>query len=246
VQRIPVLDTDPLTEKIDPNRPTFTLLNVETAPPSSLLKRVGMMLSRLDNLAHVLVWSKSKVQSAHSPGTIDYIELPRVNLSFKAKEFETPEGTRELRIYSNDYDGLFIAVSNEAREIAETLLGDVSHFIVLQNGEKDLFLLVPGCALPRRLHTDGSRLSVQVLLDRRNQEWIDNIGEVRCYLYPIHNSRSFLVTPSLASSLYLMLMYFITGSYQNVYKMMESCVSEELTPEEVSRSFLSKRWYRPY
>jgi hypothetical protein len=240
VQRIPVLDTDPLTEKIDPNRPIFTLLNVVSAPPSSLLKRVGMMLSRLDNLAHVLVWSKSKVQSAHSPGTIDYIELPRVNLSFKAKEFETPEGTKELRIYSNDYDGLFIAVSNEAREIAETLLGDVSHFIVLQNGEKDLFLLVPGCALPRRLHTDGSRLSVQVLLDRRNQEWIDNIGEVRCYLYPVHNSRSFLVTPSLASSLYLMLMYFITGSYQNVYKMMESCVSEELTPEEVSWKFLSK------
>jgi hypothetical protein len=30
------------------------------------------------------------------------------------------------------------------------------------------------------------------------------------------------------------LMHFITGSYQNVYKMMESCVSEELTAEEVS------------
>ena len=234
VQRIPVLNSDPLTEEIDPNRSALTLLNVVSAPPSSLLKRVGMMLSRLDNLAHVLVWSTSKVQSAHSPATIDYIELPRVNLSFRAKEFETPEGQKEFRIYSNDYDGLFIAVSNEAREIAETLLGDVSHFIVLQNAENDLFVLMPGCALPRRLHTDGSRLSVQVILDRRNNEWIDNIGEVRCYLYPIHNSRAFLVTPSLASSLYLMLMYFITGSYQSVYKMMESCVSEELTPEEVS------------
>ena len=52
--------------------------------------------------------------------------------------------------------------------------------------------------------------------------------------YPIHNSRSFLVTPSLASSMYLMVMYFMTGNYQNVFKMIESCVSEELTPEEVS------------
>jgi hypothetical protein len=232
VQRIPVLNADPLSNDRDPNRPTLTLLNVVSAPPSSLLKRVGMMLSRLDNLAHVLVWSTANVQSAHSPASIDYIELPRVNLSFKAREFQTSEGTKEFRIYSNDYDGLFIAISNEAREIAETLLGDVAHFIVLQNAENDLFVLMPGCAVPRRLHTDGSRLSVQVILDRRNQEWIDNIGEVRCYLYPIHNSRSFLVTPSLASSLYLMLMYFITGSYQNVYKMMESCVSEELTPEE--------------
>ena len=238
VQLIPVLNSDPLIESIDPNRPTLTLLNVVSAPPSSLLKRVGMMLSRLDNLAHVLVWSKSTVQSAHSHASIDYIELPRVNLSFKPGEFTNADGQKEFRIYSNDYDGLFVATSSESREMAETLLGDVSHFIVLQNAENDLFILMPGCALPRRLHTDGSRLSVQVLLDRRNQEWIDNIGEVRCYLYPIHNSRSFLVTPSLSSSLYLMLMHFITGSYQNVYKMMESCVSEELTPEEVSYQLL--------
>ncbi len=143
VHRIPVKNSDPLTEDIDPNRSVLTLLNVVSAPPSSLLKRVGMMLSRLDNLAHVLVWSASKLQSAHSPGTIDSIELPRVNLSFKAKDFETADGKKEFRIYSNDYDGLFIAVSNEAREIAETLLGDVSHFIVLQNAENDLFVLMP-------------------------------------------------------------------------------------------------------
>ena len=235
VTRIPVLNSDHLIEKVDPNRPSMTLLNVVTAPPSSLLKRVGMLLSKLDNLAHVLIWSLSKVHSAHSAASIDYIELPRVNLSFKAKEFETPEGRKEFRLYSNDYDGLFIAVSTEARDIADRLLGTISHFIVLQNAENDLFILIPGCALPRRLHTDGTRLSVQVILDRRNKEWIDNIGEVRCYLYPIHNSRSFLVTPSLASSLYLMVMYFITGSYQEVFKMVESCVSENLTPEEVSR-----------
>lgn len=232
IQRVPVLNSNQLTEDRDQNRPILTLLNVQTAPPSSLLKRVGMLLSKLDNLAHVLVWSTSQVSSAHSAATIDFIELPRVNLSFKAKEFEHSDGKKEWRLYSNDYDGLYIAVSTEAREIADKLLGSISHFIVLQNAENDLFVLMPGCALPRRLNTDGTRLSVQVLLDRRNQEWIDNIGEVRCYLYPIHNSRSFLVTPSLASSLYLMVMYFITGAYQEVFKMVESCVSEELSAEE--------------
>jgi hypothetical protein len=234
VQCIPVLNSDQETEARDANRPFLTLLNVMSAPPSSLLKRVGMLLSKLDNLAHVLIWSTGKVQSAHSPASIDFIELPRVNLSFKAKLFETSDGNKENRLFSNDHDGLFIAISTEAREIADRLLGSISHFIVLQNADNDLFVLMPGCALPRRLHTDGSRLSVQVILDRRNQNWIDNLGEVRCYLYPIHNSRSFLVTPSLASSLYLMVMYFITGGYQDVFKMVDSCVSEDLTPEEVS------------
>ena len=64
-------------------------------------------------------------------------------------------------------------------------------------------MLIPGCALPRRLHVDGSHLSVQVLLDRRNTEWLGNMGEIRCYLYPVHSSKSFLITPSLASSMYL-------------------------------------------
>ena len=233
IQRIAVTSSDQEVEERDPNRPVLTLLNVLSAPTTSLLKRVGMLLSKLDNLAHVLVWSTSKVESASAPATIDYIELPRVNLTFKAKQFETAEGKLENRLYSNDHDGLFIATSTEAREIADRLLGNISHFIVLQNADNDLFVLMPGCALPRRLHTDAAKLSVQVILDRRNKEWIENIGEVRSYLYPIHNSRSFVVTPSLASSLYLMLMYFITGNYKEVFKMVESCVSEDLSMEEV-------------
>ncbi len=234
IQRIPVMSSNPETEERDTNRPILTLLNALSAPPSSLLKRVGMLLCRLDNLAHILIWSATNVQSAHSACSIDLIELPRVNLSFRSKKVESVDGNVEYRLESNDHDGLYIATSTEAREIAERLLGTIAHFIVLQNADNDLFVLVPGCALPRRLHVDGTHLSVQVILDRRNQEWIDNIGEVRCYLYPIHNSRSFLVTPSLASSLYLMVMYFITGAYQEVFKMVESCVSEDLSPEEVS------------
>jgi hypothetical protein len=232
IQRIPVVGLDQETERVDPNRPTLTLLNVLSANPSSLLKRVGMLLSRLDNLAHVLVWSATKVKTAHEPCGIDLIELPRVNLSFKSKDFKSIDGDVEHRLYSNDYNGLYIATSNEAREIAEKLLGGISHFIVLQNADNDLFVLIPSCALPRRLHGDGSHLSVQVILDRRNNEWINNIGEVRSYLYPVHNSRAFLVTPSLASSLYLMLMFFITGNYADVFKMVDSCVSEDLSAEE--------------
>jgi len=228
-----VADSDEESENIDKNRPVLTLLNIAMAPAGSLLKQIGMLLSRLDNLSQVLVWSESKVLNAQQACTIDTIELPRVNLSFRAKRVEKIDGTVEHRLYSNDNDGLYIASSSKSRGLVEKLLGSIDHFIVLQNEDNDLFVLIPGCALPRRLHVDGSHLSVQVLLDRRNQEWINNMGEIRCYLYPVHSSKSFLITPSLASSMYLMVMYFITGAYQEVYKMVESCVSEDLTSEEV-------------
>jgi hypothetical protein len=167
----------------------LALLNISSAPPSSLLKRIGMLLSRLDNLAHVLVWSSAPVRTGGDASSIDAIELPRVNLSFKGRKVETIDGKMEHRLYSNDHDGLYISTSTESREIVEKLLGSISHFIVLQNSDNDLFVLMPGCALPRRLNTDGTALSVQVILDRRNKEWIDNLGEVRCYLYPVHNSQ---------------------------------------------------------
>ena len=189
IQRVPILDFNPEVESLDPNQPVLTLLNIRCAGSSSLLKRIGLLLSRLDNLAHVLVWSKSQLNSPMDATSIDLIELPRVNLSFKGKKVENVYGKVEHRLYSNDHDGLYIASSTEAREIVENLIGQIAHFIVLQNSDNDLFVLIPGCALPRRLNTDGTDLSVQVLLDRRNKEWIDNMGEVRCYLYPVHNSK---------------------------------------------------------
>lgn len=193
IQRVAYLDSDAANENVNRNIPTMTLLNVTSAPPSSLLKRIGMLLSRLDNLAHVLIWSKSNVKHANDISSIDLIELPRVNLSFKAKKVETIDGKVEHRLYSNDHNGLYISTSTDSREIVEKLLGLISHFIVLQNSDNDLFVLMPGCALPRRLNTDGTALSVQVILDRRNKEWIDNLGEVRSYLYPVHNSQGKLL-----------------------------------------------------
>jgi hypothetical protein len=189
IQRVPVLDSNPEIDYPDPNQPILTLLNVRCAAPSSLLKRIGLLISRLDNLAHVLVWSNAQLNSPMDATSIDLIELPRVNLSFKGKKVENVYGKVEHRLYSNDHDGLYIASSTESREIVESLIGQIAHFIVLQNSDNDLFVLIPGCALPRRLNTDGTDLSVQVLLDRRNKEWIDNMGEVRCYLYPVHNSK---------------------------------------------------------
>ena len=50
------------------------------------------------------------------------------------------------------------------------MLGPIKHFIVLQTIDNNIFIHIPGCALPRQLTMDGNNLSVQILLDRRNQE----------------------------------------------------------------------------
>ena len=151
VQRVAVSDSDEESENIDKNRPVLTLLNIVTAPAGSLLKQIGMLLSRLDNLSQVLVWSESEVLNVQQACTIDLIELPRVNLSFRSKRVEKIDGTIEHRLYSNDNDGLYIATSIKSRQLVEKLLGSIDHFIVLQNEDNDLFVLIPGCALPRRL-----------------------------------------------------------------------------------------------
>jgi hypothetical protein len=159
----------------------MTLLNVSSASRRLYSNvQVCMLLTRLDNLAHVLIWSSANVRDAGDVPSIDLIELPGMNFSFKAKEVE---------MIDNKITTVAILTSTEPREIVDKLVGLISHFIVLQNSDNDLFVLMPGCALPRRLNTDGTAFSVQVIFDRRNEEWIDNMDEVRCYFYPIHNSQ---------------------------------------------------------
>lgn len=224
-----------------------TLLNVMAAPEGSKMKLLGLLFSRLDNLSHVLFWSYEKLDSPSSASCIDLVEvskitqfieknhtqttktqLPRIKMKFKAQNV-----SGQIRLYSTDHDGLYITTNSDKRKHVERLLGNVPHFVVMQNSDEDLFALVPGCALPRRLYNDGCHLSTAMIMDRRNGEWIDNLGEVRCYLYPVHPSHEFLYTPSLACSLYLLLIHFIAGNYIEVFKMIESCVSEELSAEEL-------------
>jgi len=109
-------------------------------------------------MAHVLVWSTANVRSIYSAAFIDVVELPRLNLAFNSKHVECVDGRVERRLYSNDHDGLFIARSTEARMIADRLLGSVSRDIVLQNGDSDLYVMIPGCAQLRILDAGGSRL----------------------------------------------------------------------------------------
>ena len=71
-------------------------------------------------------------------------------------------GIIEHRLHINDHSGLNIAISTESREIVDKILGSIKHFIVLQSIDNYIFILIPGCALPRQLTMDDNNLSVQV------------------------------------------------------------------------------------
>ncbi len=96
---------------------------------------------RVENLSHCLAWAQK------GSNTVDLIELPRLRLSFFAKK--TLIGHEETTLlYSRDHDGLFI--SNYRDPMIQKLLDGIPHSLVLENVDHDLFMLVPGAALPIR------------------------------------------------------------------------------------------------
>ena len=73
-----------------------------------------MLVSRLYNLAHVLIWNTSNINSTHLSASIDIIELTWVNLKFKLQKVASVDGNVKNCLYSNDNDGLYISTSTEA------------------------------------------------------------------------------------------------------------------------------------
>lgn len=113
----------------------------------------------------------------------------------------------------------------------EKLLEGLPHSIILENSDKDIFLLVSAA---RPEIASLSPLDVTCVLDKSHKEWQDNMSSgVRHYLYPVHISHAFFFTSSLASALYMMLFKFLSHQYEYAFRMVSSCVSDtELSPEE--------------
>lgn len=116
---------------------TLTLLNVLYSPQGPLRQLVAV-ISRLEDVSHVLVWTKTPLKAPNEPCAIHVVELPRLGLTFRAKE--VVPGDPATRLYCDDYDGYFI--SNVRSPALERLAEGLPHSIILENADHDLFLLV--------------------------------------------------------------------------------------------------------
>ena len=73
------------------------LIDLLYAEPDSKRFSLAIVISRLDTLAHVLCWSRNG-------DSIDVVELPRLSLTFVAKEDEKGK----IRLECSDHAGLYI------------------------------------------------------------------------------------------------------------------------------------------
>ena len=220
ISRVAVSLDDSYDFKIDTSIPTLTLLNLMTCSPQSALvtSELRRLLLRMEDFSNILVWTKAQVETS-ARLSADVIELPRLKLSFSVKE----QGG-ELRLFSDDHDGMF--VSNTRSTQLSRLLDGLPTCLLLENKANDFSILVPAGTRPTRF--EGA-----VLTDRSNAGWLDNLGDVRHYMYPIHLSGTFLTASTLASSLYMMVWRLFTGAYGTAFKLADSCLSDtKLSPEE--------------
>ena len=247
---------------VDTSVAPLTLLDALYAPKDSALQRVVEIMLRLENISHILVWSRGDAEDAAVdalPATsvrklervepsIDYIELPRLALSFRCES--VPVGSKghcALRLYCEQHEGMYLSVRMPSTATGvvgvdqpganiQKIAHGLPQSLLLEDGDGRFFLLVAATVKPRRVRlppaaargdvTAGITEEVELLMDRKDPLWVSNVGKTRHYLYPIHISRAFFSTPSLASALYMLMMRMYNAQYCEACRLITSCVSD--------------------
>eukprot|EP01012_Entosiphon_sulcatum_P062087 TRINITY_DN8821_c0_g1_i1.p1 TRINITY_DN8821_c0_g1~~TRINITY_DN8821_c0_g1_i1.p1 ORF type:complete len:4205 (-),score=604.71 TRINITY_DN8821_c0_g1_i1:28-12642(-) len=220
-------------DNLDPQAPVLTLLNLQYASRTDPWYEIATAFLKLDHLSHILVWTRTKVSTAADACSIDCVELPRLHLSFSARK--DPTGC--VRLFSEDHAGLFVSDQHDPRVVA--LCQGIGNALLLENAEGELFVLVSAAAIPTRLEVrpNGNLSSngplaaaalfpTELVVDHSPEEWVQNLGESRHYLFPVHPSRAFLSATTLSAQLYLLLLRFYARRYGDVFSMAPSCVSD--------------------
>ena len=229
------------SDMIDNSRPPMTLISLahvsQRSSDGGVLAALRMAMGRLDDLSHCLVWTDTPLDDSGESKTIDdlaamgaevrgrslkiaLVELPRVGLSFRADTSANSynrlgnSGAPGAWMQCEEHEGLVVAHSVDGCPLLTKLLGGIPHGLILERtGDAALFLLLPAGAKPMgaRLFGTGGTSSMELVIERDDRHWNKRLGPVKHYLYPIHKSRSFILTPTLASALYLMTIRLIEG-----------------------------------
>jgi len=200
----------------------FDLLSV---PKDSVLGRLVTLLARIEDLGHILVWTDSIVTEYGSLCRIALIEMPRLKLRFEPRE----DNDGKIRVYSKDHSDLFITDYRDER--VDALSTGIPHCLIMENASRELYFLVPNCPVHRPF-IGRCPLSTELKLDHRDPEWLDGMAS-RFFLYPVHNSHTFLVTPTLSSAMYLILLRMMSRQYELAFRVVQSCEADrKLAPDE--------------
>jgi hypothetical protein len=202
------------------------LIDLVYAEPDSKRFSLAKVISRLDTLAHVLCWSKNG-------DSIDVVEVPRLEKAFVAKVDEKGQ----VRLESSDHAGLFIqdAQFGLDRQTTEMLRG-MPHSLVLTDFNGQHTILCAALPLLRPVIPEDP-FSTELVLDRhridrdRARPWVDGYRWAKhvdkCFLYPVHVSKTFLLHRSLASALYLLVLRLLNRNYRAAFALANAISTDK-------------------
>jgi hypothetical protein len=217
--------------------------------PQRSLQRIAKVLTRLEDLSHILVWTTTKITATNpimlfnGVCQISVIELPRLKVKFQP-QVDTNSGIVRLQVL--DQAGWFVsdAVTSDDDDTTtcddnpimgvnflRPLLTAIPHCLVLENSTGELQIMVANHDV-HRPKVEGAPFSTDLVFDRSSLAWSE-VMETRYYLYPVHTTRTFLLTPTLGAAFYLTLLYLMHGEYEYASQLVDTCtVDVSLTREE--------------
>ena len=224
----------------------YTLLNPLYSKQGTLLSNLSQILSRVEDLSYCLFWGKpTKASSngdrplssfdiaygmdAKARSAVEYdlcrVELPRLKLTLSVNTTASSlvsgdsSATPSVRVYVDDFAGWFLSDTRDAQ--LQTLLEGLPFSLLLENKQGDLAVLVPNGYLYRP-KVASCPFSTELVCDRGDENWMATM-KTRCYLLPVHVSRTFLQPDTLEASMYLLLLRLLSRRYKDCMHVIRSC-----------------------
>eukprot|EP00048_Salpingoeca_helianthica_P023358 m.23852 g.23852 ORF g.23852 m.23852 type:complete len:4219 (+) comp8583_c1_seq1:2019-14675(+) len=208
----------------------LVLFDLLYAPAGSVLFRLASVLSRVEDLSHILVWTTAYTSAASDLTQISLIELPRLKL--RLQPHRSPTGA--VRLHVADRAGWYVSDLSDthpARDLLDQLIGTLPHSLILENDGGSLMVLLPNHDVYRPV-VAGAPFSRTLVCDRASVGW-QEVMESRFYLYPVHRSLATLFCQTLASTLYLILVRLMLREYATAFRLLDTiAVDTTFTAEE--------------
>ena len=202
--------------------PQLLLLNLLHATPGTMLYRIATVLSRIEDINYICAWHAGGVSAFGEEVGIALIELPRLKLKLQPRVHIDEKGVESVRLYSLDHSNLFL--SDYRDDLLNSLLVGLNNSILLENPEKELFVLIPN-GIVHRPNITSEPFSAELVPERGATIWMQ-VQESRYFLYPVHGSHTFLLTPTQSSAVYLILLRLLARQYTEAFNVVQSCEAD--------------------
>eukprot|EP01060_Flectonema_neradi_P040006 TRINITY_DN8997_c1_g1_i1.p1 TRINITY_DN8997_c1_g1~~TRINITY_DN8997_c1_g1_i1.p1 ORF type:complete len:4144 (+),score=716.08 TRINITY_DN8997_c1_g1_i1:58-12489(+) len=186
-------------------------------------RQLASRLGGIEDLSHVLVWLLPT--SSESWSKISVIELPRIRLKLQPQK--DVDGVWQLFLL--DEPSWYI--SSEPPETVAPLLVGLPEYLLVRNRAGDYRVLIPNHDLVRP-DIKGVAFPCRLVPLRTSLGW-EEVMEQRLYSYPVHVSKSFLVSSGMGPTLYLLLIRLLERNYKEAYRLADGvCTDVALRPDE--------------